>query len=400
MNFGYQVLGFGGGGHTHDADLTLLYQFDKTKSLVAVDELGPTLVITRATDATYFDSNGVMQTASSGVARFTHLPISPFTSLGLLVEEKRINIAVDTGDVSDDATWAPTNMTKGSDSVTDPTSNANTNVRLTAAAGNATLLQTVTSASDNYIYGQYMKRVTGSGDIQLTLDGGTTWVTKTLTSEWTRFNVLDASETNPVFGVRIVISGDAIDFWGADVNKDATLLTSHIPNNADSGTVTRNFDDVDTTDVDWVNPLGGTFYVKSIVGAIQSDDGLLVYLQGTDGRVDIRRAAGTMAIRGLGVPSSGDLMIMDGLEAGIPGAINQVAMAWAEDDGALQINADGLITDSTFDLVDLAAGLNQLQIGGSDTFIVTNSPIAEIRYYNVRKDNQFLADLSNGLKPE
>jgi|LakMenEpi03Aug12_release.lakeMendotaPanAssembly.Ray.scaffolds.fasta_scaffold13468_11 hypothetical protein len=49
---------------------------------------GPAIAFTRASDATYFDADGVLQTASSDTPRFDH---SGGSSLGLLIEESRTN---------------------------------------------------------------------------------------------------------------------------------------------------------------------------------------------------------------------------------------------------------------------------------------------------------------------
>lgn len=79
--------------------LTLHYKFAEDKSLTA--SVGPTLSITRATDATYVDENGNIATASSGNARFTHDKNG--VSLGLLVEEARTNICLQSEDFG--TTW-------------------------------------------------------------------------------------------------------------------------------------------------------------------------------------------------------------------------------------------------------------------------------------------------------
>jgi hypothetical protein len=49
---------------------------------------GPSITFTRASDATYFDADGVLQTATSDTPRFDH---SGGNSLGLLIEEARTN---------------------------------------------------------------------------------------------------------------------------------------------------------------------------------------------------------------------------------------------------------------------------------------------------------------------
>lgn len=63
---------------------TLNLDFAGTKTLDS------RITFTRASSATYFDANGVLQTAGSGVARFDHNPTT-LQSLGLLIEEQRTN---------------------------------------------------------------------------------------------------------------------------------------------------------------------------------------------------------------------------------------------------------------------------------------------------------------------
>jgi hypothetical protein len=53
--------------------------------------LDPRITFTRASDATYVDENGIIQTATTNVPRFTHDSVTG-KSLGLLVEEARTNL--------------------------------------------------------------------------------------------------------------------------------------------------------------------------------------------------------------------------------------------------------------------------------------------------------------------
>lgn len=65
------------------------WNFAKTKNLLT--KKGESLItFARASSATYFDTNRVMQTATANVPRFSHNPLTG-ESLGLLVEEQRTN---------------------------------------------------------------------------------------------------------------------------------------------------------------------------------------------------------------------------------------------------------------------------------------------------------------------
>jgi len=104
-----------------DTDLTLYYKFDESKSLNPIAGLGPELDCTRATTATYFDDSGVLQSVAANVARFDHLPVSPFTSLGLLVEKGVTNEVLHSTDFGHaDWTWNTPHVEHGDSSETCP----------------------------------------------------------------------------------------------------------------------------------------------------------------------------------------------------------------------------------------------------------------------------------------
>jgi hypothetical protein len=128
---------------------------------------------------------------------------------GLLVEEARTNICLYASDLTN-AAWTKSNMTTAL-TATGPDGVANTATTCTATAGNATALQAITSGNAARITSMFVKRRTGTGDIDLTQDNGTTWSTKTVTSSWTRVEIASVTSTNPTVGIRIVTSGDAVD---------------------------------------------------------------------------------------------------------------------------------------------------------------------------------------------
>lgn len=154
--------------------------------------------------------------------------------LGLLVEEARTNLALYSSDFTN-AAWTKSNMTTAQ-TATGPGGTANGATTLTATAGNATALQAITSASAARITSTYIKRRTGTGNIDLTQDNGSTWTTVTVTSSWTRVNIASVTSTNPTVGIRIVTSGDAVDIAHFQ-HEVGAFITS--PIRTTSATVTR-----------------------------------------------------------------------------------------------------------------------------------------------------------------
>ena len=88
------IQGFSGGLLNRE----LIYNLDLPSfqrdfaSLKTLDHgTGPAITFTRASGATYFDADGVLQTAANDVARFDHSQDGAASSLGLLIEEARTN---------------------------------------------------------------------------------------------------------------------------------------------------------------------------------------------------------------------------------------------------------------------------------------------------------------------
>jgi len=131
------------------------------------------------------------------------------TVKALVREEQRTNLALYSNDLTN-AAWTKSNMTTAL-TATGADGASNSATTCTATAANATVLQAITSASSARITSAYIKRRTGSGNIDMTQDNGSTWTTVSVTSSWTRLNIASVTSTNPTVGLRIVTSGDAID---------------------------------------------------------------------------------------------------------------------------------------------------------------------------------------------
>ena len=130
---------------------------------------------------------------------------------GGLIEEARTNDALWSRDMTN-ATWVKTTMTTALNAVgIDGTANAATT--LTATGASAMAVQTITLASQADNYSVFLKRVTGSGTINLCLAatacGTATACTVTSTTTFTRCTVT-ATVLNPIVGIQIATNGDAV----------------------------------------------------------------------------------------------------------------------------------------------------------------------------------------------
>lgn len=119
--------------------------------------------------------------------------------------------------------WTASSITVAANSVAAP-DGATTADSLTASGSNGTIKNAVTTTAVTWTFSVWLQRKTGSGNVDITMDGST-FVTKTLTTDWQRFSVSQtgvAGTSNP--GIRIATSGDAVYAWGAqaEIGSSAT----------------------------------------------------------------------------------------------------------------------------------------------------------------------------------
>lgn len=147
------------------------------------------------------DVNGNWTSVAANLTRFAR-------GKGLLVEEARTNIVLRNRDLTN-ASWTKTNITAALDQVgVDGVTNSASS--LTATAGNGTALQAITLASSARWQTAFVKRLVGSGTINMTMDNGTTWTAIAPTSSWSRLSIPTQTLANPTVGFRIVTNGDKI----------------------------------------------------------------------------------------------------------------------------------------------------------------------------------------------
>jgi len=116
--------------------------------------------------------------------------------------------------------WVDASLTRNSQNVEGPTGTGNA-MQITASGANGTLTQNLAQTSGDHVFSIYIRRVSGSGNIQITTNNFTASTTVTITTSWQRFEV-SASSTTAHVGVRIVTSGDSIEVWGAQAQTGLT----------------------------------------------------------------------------------------------------------------------------------------------------------------------------------
>jgi len=175
------------------------------------------------------------QQVGSAVPSTTPLTANP-TSNGLLIEESRTNRILWNRDATQ-ANWVKTDVTAAKDQ-TGIDGVASAASSLTATADNGTCIQTITLASGSRTGSVYLKRITGTGTVQVSLDGSTWSSVELSNTEWRRI-VLSGTVTNPVVGIRLNTSGDSIAMDYAQVEDGAFATTPILTTTA---TVTRSAD--------------------------------------------------------------------------------------------------------------------------------------------------------------
>lgn len=260
-----------------------------------MSSLDSRITFTRASSAYRVNASGLLESVATNIPRFDH-DMATLAPRGLLIEDARTNECLYASDLTN-AAWTKANTTAAL-TQTGPTGAANSATLLTATAANGTAKQAITSASNTARrFSIYVKRVTGSGGVDLTMDDGTAWTAVTVTSAWTRV-AMGQTLANPTVGIRIQTNTDAVAVAFCQEEAGAfdtsAILTT-------SATVERAGEICSMTLVDWFNRSEGTMFVEftpiftaAVGGTMASfSDG------SSNNRIDFnRQAAGTYRLIG------------------------------------------------------------------------------------------------------
>ena len=257
----------------------------KASEIWAAKPVTQSIGVTRGTTKFRTNASGLLQSVAANVAALDYRYAGVLQSCpAWLVEPAATNSALHSRDLTN-AVWVRTNMNATRDQV-GADGSANTATRLTATAANATILQSLTLASAQRTWSAWIRRLTGTGRIEMTMDGGASWVivTSGITSTFAPISIPAQTLSNNSVGFRIADSGDEIvvDF----VQLEAGLArTSPIITGA--SIATRNADVISLTGASGlIGQTEGTIYVdenflQNAINKTGLDDVLIGFSDGT-----------------------------------------------------------------------------------------------------------------------
>jgi hypothetical protein len=293
--------------------------------------------------------------------------------LGRSVWESRTNRCLYSEEF-DNAAWVKTNVTVAANQTIAPDGTLTAD-QLTASAANGTTIQDLGVVASAAKTGSlYLKRYTGTGNIDITMDGGATYTTVTLTSAWTRFT-LTQTVANEDFGIRIVTSGDSVFAWAGSVETGA-FATPYIPTVA--AQVTRVADSATMTGTNfsqWFNPEQGCLFIDAVSVNAGSSTATITALGSADANNRILANSRTVGVTGsfsLAVANGSTQAEFNGTHA----ASNKAAVSYAFNDYKGCLNGGTVSTDTTA----LVPVVNTLTIG-STVGTVFSGYYKRITYY-------------------
>ncbi len=340
------------------------------------------ITFTRASEGTCFNSAGTLVTFASGDPRLPcYTEISGADNLGFTIEDGLVWHALHNRDFTN-VVWVKSTMTAAKDA-TGLDEVANSASTLTATGANATALQTVTISSAAFTYSIYVKRVTGTGDIDITDNNGTNWTTLTglSTTLWTRHDIT-RTQANPVFGVRIVTDTDAVevDFVGLEPGAFPTSAVA-----TTDSTVTRAADvpTMATSDIPGFLQSQGTVLVEfstyifssgSFRHPVSIDDG------GTNERyrVEINNSGGSVSFAVINGGSVEANFTNIGQISADTAA--KVIARWAVDDFAAVMDGGTVFTDTSGNLPTVTTIAFGIRRAGTPTYL--NGSLTRVTIWN------------------
>ncbi len=349
--------------------------------------------VTRATTATRFNSAGLIESVASGVPRLDY-----YTSGGtagcpsLLIEPAATNLALHSRDLTN-AVWSGTTVTTAKNAVgADGVASGATRITATAASG--TVLQALSHASQSRVFSAYIRRVTGTGAIQLTTNGGTNWTTVTISSLYTQVACAAQTVASGTIGIRLAVSGDVIevDFTQGEVGP---VATSPIPTT--TAPITRNADVITLSGAvsGCIGQTEGTIYAEVDLRASASSSARRIVNMRVDGSnllsLEISTAGTSVDFSAVSGGSS-----VTATASGITTGIYKIAVGYNSAASGTVLYVNGTLRDTkTIAIPNLSAAVFGLGVRGDGAAGTQfNDRIRAVALYTTRLTNAELAALT------
>ena len=351
--------------------------------------VGPLVTFTRASSATYIDSAGTLQTAAVDVPRFDHNPTTG-ESLGLLVEEQRTNLRLNS------ATYQPTSGGAPAAYTVDQVAPDGTATGSRQTAATPRTFEDYTGiANALYTFSFYCRVTSGTAAFSIQLKNAasdTVIISDTspvATTTWKRFSI-SGTTNGATPGARVELVGvvPGFVFWGAQLEAGG-FASSYMP--AAAAAVTRSADVVSITGANfssWYRQDEGTVFCASDrqQQIPATDFAQLAFMH--DGSANntinlgwLTASVGQFRVRTANVNEANLLDTVTTLSRRIIGA-------YAVNNVASSVNGSIPSSDTS---VTLPTGINQLRLGTSnDGSTAHNGTIRRLTYWPTRLPNSTL----------
>jgi hypothetical protein len=398
--------------------------------------VGPAITFTRASNATFFDASGTLQTAANDTPRFDHDPATGGNpSRGLLIEEARTNL-LERSEEFDNAYWTKNNCTISSNATAAPTGGQTADTLFDTSGSAARSLQkgsvTVTTstaytitafakdAGRRYFHIRSNDNTTNDNgadvvfDLQNGLVSGSatargTWSAASadiasVGSGWYRCRLTTTVATTLLFvkfqtsetgsrgadGNAGAYTGDitnGIHIWGAQLEAGA-FATSYIPTT--TAAATRAADSAVVTPISsFYNQAEGTLFAEGSVNLESTGTSSHLVSVGASDYISLLRVTSANGARAWSVVSGS--VVVD-LNVGTWVNPIKIAMAFKQDDFAASANGGSVATDTSG---GLPASPDRMRIGMRvDTGANANGHIRKIAYWPRRLSNSLLQQLT------
>ena len=340
--------------------------------------------------ATRVNAQGFIETVADNVPRLDY-PLGGITAgcPALLVEPSAQNLVLHSRDLTN-AVWSGSNVTTAKNAVgADGVASGATTLTATAASG--TVLQALSHASQSRIFSAYVRRVSGSGAIQMTTNGGTNWTTVTISSLYTQVACAAQTVASGTVGFRMAVSGDVIevDFTQGEVGP---VFTSPIPTT--TAAVTRNADvvSVSGTVSGAIGQTEGTIYCEFVNTLVASYTESYVYRVFADANNEIwaRKEGGGNTYSFRWRANSQNTTF---LNVAVPNGVSKIAFGYKSGDTALFLNGSQVATTNT-DVRAFSVNPTTIALGSTSSGQFFNDRIRSAALYTTRLTNDQLAALT------